>query len=387
MVNHETTGMGRFTEWLERHWVNPAYAGWVLLGLAIFFFAAATNTLAGWLYVMSGVLLALLVVAAALPARNLRGLTIHRLPTKPVSAGESLVIELQVHNAQSHSRGLLQVIDQLPKPLGPTQRTALRAISPGQTYTWRYQLPTSRRGIYHWSTVGLRSAAPLGLFWCRRELVVPAKVVVYPQVLPLQRCPLLDALAEHTGPQWHRHRSMSPSAEGMTRSLRPYRWGDSTRLIHWRTSARYGDLRVRELEKTSTGQEVIIAVDTSQSWLIDRFEQAVVAAASLYTYATHRGLVATLWQPPGTILQDKPGILYALADLKLSLSPIAYPSHIPTIWLTTQCVPANTLAPGSRQVIWSNHHRLQATGNSLETLWIDPEQNLQTQLQQPPQGS
>jgi uncharacterized protein (DUF58 family) len=52
------------------------------------------------------------------------------------------------------------------------------------------------------------------------------------------------------------------ATEGITRSLRPYRWGDPTRLIHWRTSARYGELRVRELEKVTTDQEVLIGLDT-----------------------------------------------------------------------------------------------------------------------------
>jgi len=77
----------RLTDWLETHWLTPAYSGWLMAGLALFFFGAATNTLAGWLYVISGVMFALLVVAVVLPERSLRRLQLTRRPIEPVSAG------------------------------------------------------------------------------------------------------------------------------------------------------------------------------------------------------------------------------------------------------------------------------------------------------------
>ena len=61
---------------LETKLAWPSYSGCVLLGLAIFFFIAATNTLSGWLYVMSGMILALLTIALWLVRQNLRRLTV-----------------------------------------------------------------------------------------------------------------------------------------------------------------------------------------------------------------------------------------------------------------------------------------------------------------------
>jgi uncharacterized protein (DUF58 family) len=152
----------RFTQWLERRWVNPAYGGWLLLGLALFFFAAATNTLAGWLYVISGVMLALLMVAALLPPRNLKGLVVTRSPLQPTTATVPLDVELHIRNSQRQAKGLFQIIDALPPELGSVQRRAVGNLAPGQTYTWRYQIQPPRRGIYPWQTVDLRTAAPLG---------------------------------------------------------------------------------------------------------------------------------------------------------------------------------------------------------------------------------
>jgi uncharacterized protein (DUF58 family) len=381
----------RLTQWLERRWVNPAYIGWLLLGLALFFFAAATNTLAGWLYVMSGVMLALLLVAAVLPLRHLQGLTVTRSPIAPVAAGAPLSLELRVHNGQRQSKGLFQVIDPLPARLGQMPTTAVDGLGAEQTHTWRYPVPTTQRGIYHWPTVDLRTAAPLGLFWCRRSLAVPGTAVVYPQVLPLKRCPLMDTLGPRQGQHWRYNPVAQADTQGVTRSLRPYRWGDPTRLIHWRTSARYGELRVRELETMTASREVVIALNTAARWDETSFEQAVVAAASLYSYALERGFVAALWLPrvdPGgdrvagdRLLRDQNRVMYTLAEVMPTPTTAAIadlPSSA-TIWLTAASAPAAVLSAGSRQLVWG----AGSGGAALEGggLRIDSAQPLETQLQ------
>lgn len=375
---------------LERRGLKPAYAGGLLLALAIFLFAAATNTLAGWLYVISGIMLALLALATRLPRRYLRGIVADRQPIEPVSAGESLVVEVLLQNRHQRPQSLFQVSDGLHSALGPWQTTALHRLERNQTHPWRYRVPTTRRGIYHWDTLTLRSAAPLGLFWYRRDVPLPATAVVYPQVLPLQRCPIVDALGEQSGQQWHYHPVVKPATEGVTRSLRPYRWGDPTRLIHWRTSARYGELRVRELEKVTASQEVVIALNTRANWLEESFEQAVIAAASLYHYALDRGFAAALWLPQGELLQDRPGVLMALAGVTVDPSmarPTAWPA-VPTLWLTPTPTAGAPLVSGSRQLVWgipSNSETVGLTESTTEmtTLWIRPDQSLQSQLQAP----
>lgn len=374
-------------DWLERRGLKPAYAGGVLLGLALFLFAAATNTLAGWLYVMSGIMLALLALAARLPRRNLSGITVDRLPIDPVSAGEGLVVELRVKNTQSRPKGLFQVIEVIPPTLGSAPSTALRTLAPGQAEIWRYRVPTVRRGIYPWSVVRLRSAAPLGLFWYRRDLAAPAVAVIYPHILPLQHCPIVDSLGDRAGQQWHYHPVVKPATEGVTRSLRPYRWGDPTRLIHWRTSARYGELRVRELEKVTASQEVVIALNTQAPWPEDSFEQAVMAAASLYHYAMQKGFAAALWLSQGTLLQDRPGVMEALAAIQSHATASAMPlPEVPTLWLTPATTAPARLAPGSRQVVWGQSGAPSPSEEGLETLWIDAETSLQAQLQGQAQG-
>ncbi|NMF84397.1 DUF58 domain-containing protein [Nodosilinea sp. P-1105] len=369
--------LARLSRWLEQRWVAPAYIGWVLLGLAVFFFAAATNTLAGWLYVMSGVIMGLLVVAVILPPRNLQGLEVQRSGIAPVSVGQPIMVNLTVKNSRGRSKGLFQLIDQIPSPLGDAPTHAISAIGPGQVQDWHYRLITQQRGIYRWAGVYLRSAAPLGLFWCRRWAAAPAEAVVYPHILPLQRCPMIDTLGQASGLHWPQSPRVQPATEGVTRALRPYRWGDPTRLIHWRTSARYGELRVRELEKVIAGQEVILALNTAARWSPDHFEQAVVAAASLYVYSLNRGLAAALWLPHQTLLRDYHRVLMALAEVHpLATADAADWPDQAVVWLTP-LEATHQLVAGSQQVVWGQ----ASTAPHGRVLWIDSQAALQPQLQ------
>ncbi len=339
-------------DWLERHWVAPAYAGWLLGALMVFFFGAATNTMVGWLYVISGILAALLGMAAFLPARSLRGLHVHRRRLRPISAGDHLTIELEIENRTHQPKTLLQVQDVLPFVLSKPRTTAIAYIPPHGSYHWVYHQKTKKRGIYRWSGLQLRTAAPLGLFWCRRRREAPATAIVYPPVLPLRVCPLIDDLGQERTPQFKRDRQgVQNATEGITRSLRPYRVGDPLRLIHWRTSARSGHLRVRELEAIAGGEEVIIALDTECSWHPEAFEEAVIAAASLYFHASRRQRNVQLWTADTGMLQGHQVVLEALAGTTFGEPPRHLP-NLPLIWLTPNPHRLTQLPTGSRWVLW-----------------------------------
>ncbi|MGD1849993.1 MAG: DUF58 domain-containing protein [Cyanophyceae cyanobacterium] len=154
--------------------------------------------------------------------------------------------------------------------------------------------------------------------------------------------------------------------EGLTRSLRPYRTGDSLRLIHWRTSARYGELQVRELETTTSGQTVIISLDTAAQWDLEDFEQAASAAASIYSYASRRQLEAHLWTPATGIVRGRRAILETLAAInpgdRPDLDHLDYgtPPKAPLLWLTANFTTINALIPGSRWLLWGDSPPTQA---------------------------
>ncbi|MBW4560464.1 MAG: DUF58 domain-containing protein [Mojavia pulchra JT2-VF2] len=370
--------------WLQTRACAPAYSGWVLAGIAICFFGAAINTMAGWLYAISGVSFALLGVAAVLPPRSLSGLVVKRRPIEPVTAGDELTVELEIYNQTQRTVSLLQVEDILPFILGKPVTKAIETISPQENYRWVYYHPTQRRGVYRWHTVELVSGAPLGLFWCRRQRHCPATAIVYPTVLPLARCPLVDEMGQKDSTRSDpRARPLQTATTGLVRSLRPYRLGDPIRLIHWRTSARYGELRVRELEIVTGGQEIIIALDSAANWEEENFEQAVIAAASLYFYAQRQQMQVQLWTALTGLVKGDRVVQEALAATTAqedASTPI--PEGYPLIWLTQNALSLSSLALGSRWVLWHSSPSEQMVVNQdYSGIILQSEQELQPQLQ------
>jgi uncharacterized protein (DUF58 family) len=345
-IGHKIAG------WLENRAVTPAYAGWLLSGMTVFFFGSATNTMSGWLYALSGGSLALLGVAAVLPTKSLRSLEVGRHPIAPVSAGDQITVELEIENRTRSPKTLLQVLDILPFVLGEPIVRPIELIEPESTYRLTYYLEARQRGVYRWQEVHLRTAAPLGLFWCRRSRPLKAVAVVYPQVLPLNTCPLIDRIGQEDSPQLYDRLRSQTATEGLTRNLRPYRHGDPTRLIHWRTSARYGELRVRELEVAAGGQEIIIALDSAALWQAEEFERAVTVAASLYFYASKRLLNVKLWTAGTGLVSGNRVVLETLAAVNAAEDAIDSRSQLSIIWLTQNSASLSTLTPGSRWLLW-----------------------------------
>ncbi|MGA0200705.1 MAG: DUF58 domain-containing protein [Prochlorotrichaceae cyanobacterium] len=380
----------RLGDWLETHWFNPAYSGWVLGGLSLFFFIAATNTLSGWLYVLSGAGMAIVGVSGYLSRQSLTGLTITRLKIDPVSAGDPLAVTVRFTNQTHEPKVLLQAVDQLPIVLGEPVEEAIALIPPQDYFEWNYTQGTQRRGIYRWETLNLRTASPFGLLWYRRAFPAPGKAIVYPTVLPLGRCPLIDDLGKTQNPRIENDTSAFNRPQQMvteiTRTLRPYRWGDPMRFIHWRTSARYGELRVRELEVFQGGQSLLIALDSHWAWsdrvwgqeaspeqesyVVEAFEQAVIAAASLYFYAQHLNIPVQLWTAEQGVILGKYPVLEALAAAQPG-EPQNYdlPLEEAVLWLSQNPASTQALPGGSRWLLWAEPkpELVKGTGKYINT--------------------
>jgi uncharacterized protein (DUF58 family) len=373
-------------QWLETHWVTPAYAGGLLMLIALCFFGAAANTMAGWLYVLSGMMIALLILGAILPMRSLKFLQVSHLSPIPVSAGQDLTLEWEIRNDGKTPVSLVELIDRVPSSLSSHPLILpLEKIPPNTTLHRTDYLPTQKRGIYRWQTLEIRSGSPFGLFWCRRSLQSPLKAIVYPQILPLNTCPIIDSLGQQDNLKVQSNHHYHAANEGLTKTLRPYRYGDSTRLIHWRSSARFEEFKVRELEVVTGTEEVIIGLDSHSAWNLAAFEKAVIAAASLYFYASRCQLNAKLWTAGTGLIQGNRAVLETLAAImpeerdSRSLFP---KSSI--IWLTQTPSTLNSLPSESRWLLFSDAESdLQIIPTvHFKGLVVNEEDPLNLQLQQ-----
>jgi uncharacterized protein (DUF58 family) len=153
----------------------------------------------------------------------------------PPDATVGETIELRVRVEGRVSRVELRVLD----PPGAWLRTA----SPARGTVAHV---AARRGVFRIVRVQLRSSAPLGVFVRMRTIRVelPFEIAVAPRadhaVAMLQAVP--DELFA-TSPAL-----FAVGGGDTVRAVRPYVPGDPARLVHWPTSARRGELVVREYE-------------------------------------------------------------------------------------------------------------------------------------------
>lgn len=136
---------------------------------------------------------------------------------------------------------------------GRAARIDVRALDPSGDW-WRTAAPAegrlphtaSRRGVFRTARVQVRTSAPLGVFVRTRTLRVKlaAPIVVAPRPaiaaamlrpIPDERLSSGSALVVH-------------GSGDTVRAVRPYAPGDPARLVHWPTSARRGEIVVREHE-------------------------------------------------------------------------------------------------------------------------------------------
>lgn len=175
------------------------------------------------------------------------------------------------------TRRPLRVIVEDPTPLSVVSSEVLTAggLTLGQTVTELDGfLLLNRRGGHAWPGGTLRWADPLGLFWRSVPLTVPGAIEVYPGthglVLPDLLRPLLS--------EGTLSRTLGLEDPISLRGARPYLPGDPPGRVHWRLSARTGQLTVRELDRTAASS-VTVFLDLGGSEVY--VDSAVRLASSL----------------------------------------------------------------------------------------------------------
>jgi uncharacterized protein (DUF58 family) len=221
---------------------------------AILLFVVGTSVQAGWLLVLSSVLLGACLAGAFLPIRSIRDVGVERRAPASASQGDEVQVELVALNRGHGIKLGLEVEDRHVAAV----RVAVPSLAPGERVVIGTTRRAARRGRNESVGVTLRSAAPFGVTEWRRMVEVPGTTLVYPKLVRLGPLPMVDALpthehAIHTMPR----RGTGPEYLG----IREYRTGDSMRHIHWPSTARHDALMVREFEQERT-RRLAIAIDT-----------------------------------------------------------------------------------------------------------------------------
>ncbi len=250
---------------------------------AVLLFVVGTSVQAGWLLVLASILLGAAVVGALLPGRMVRGVRVERRAPPEATQGAEALVELIVTNAGRATKLGLEIDD----PHLARARVLVPPLAPGDRVVIGTVRRAARRGLHEDTPVTVRSAAPFGVAERGRRQEVEGRTLVLPAVVRLGSTPLVDAAptpehAIHAAPR----RGTGPEYLG----IREYRTGDSMRHVHWPSSARHGQIMVREFEQEHT-RRLAIVVDTAADAGDERtpLDTACSVAASVAFAALGRG--------------------------------------------------------------------------------------------------
>ncbi|HET7645723.1 MAG TPA: DUF58 domain-containing protein [Candidatus Limnocylindria bacterium] len=112
------------------------------------------------------------------------------------------------------------------------------------TRQWLAKVTLTRRGTYRLGPLRVRSGDPFGLFSAEMAVGQPTGVVVFPEVVPLPHWRLPPSPIDGTTRTRRRYEAATPLVAG----VRPYVHGDAINRIHWLSSARHGELHVKEFD-------------------------------------------------------------------------------------------------------------------------------------------
>lgn len=288
-----------------------------------------------------GVLLLLLpLVTAFFLGRSRYRLGLVRTVTpSQVEAGQQARVQLDLTNDGRMPTGLLLLEERLPHVLGTRPRFVVDRMGPNWKRSVGYVVRSDLRGKFAIGPMTVRLSDPFGLVELNRAFQSTAALVVTPRVVTLAAIPLSGVW---TGAGDNRPRAFATgSAEDVT--VREYRSGDDLRRVHWRSSARVGELMVRREEQPWQSRATLF-IDNRRfshrgSGAASSLEHAVSFAASIGEHLIQRGFIVRLvtaggeeqggsWHERGAVAAGNGPLLESLAVLTE-----ADRQHLDTRWL------------------------------------------------------
>ena len=203
----------------------------------------------------------------------------YRVDHRQGHVGDDMRTTYSISNASGLPKPWLEVYNptDLPVPL-PGRALSLRSWA---QRSWIAIVPLTRRGTFRIEPMVVRTGDPFGFFEAAASVGRPTVVTVFPRVLALPRWKLPNAFLEGTHSAPERTLQTTPLAT----TVRPYAPGDSFNRIHWRSTARLGEIQVKEFDLEQTA-DVWLFVDLESRVQtgegdISTVEEAMRAAASI----------------------------------------------------------------------------------------------------------
>lgn len=255
---------------------------------------AAFSTGIDFLFFLVYLAAALLAGSWLYARRGLRGVRAdYRVVNPRTHVGEVLQAIYRVDNHDRLPKTWVEVSNESTLPVNLPGRVV--GVPGRSTRQWVAKVTLTRRGSYRLGALRVATGDPFGLF--RSEMTVggATNVVVFPEVVPLPHWRLPPSPIDGSTPVRRRYEAATPLVTG----VRPYIHGDAINRIHWLSSARHGELLVKEFDlEQAADLWIVLDLDRSVHAGVGNdasVETAVTVAASIAmrTLADNRSVAMT----------------------------------------------------------------------------------------------
>jgi uncharacterized protein (DUF58 family) len=280
---------------LRRAWRPPrrlsfTREGRYFVGITVGVGFAAINTGNNLLYLLLGMMLALIIASGIMSELSLRNLTVTRQPPSRIHARRPFLMGIGLSNGKARLPSFSVEVEDLVADRPLDKKCYFLKLPAGRLQHTSYRHTFPRRGRYTYSGFRLSTKFPFALFRKSRLVERKTEVIVFPQLAQLGHAMAPRARVAGLEAQGRRGR------QGDFHGLREYRDGDDPRDIHWRSTAKTGRTLVREHEEESA-RRVTIFLDNAlpegelcpDELAKDGLERAISLAASLAADYLERG--------------------------------------------------------------------------------------------------
>jgi len=166
--------------------------------------------------------------------------------------GDGIRVTYTLRNTSRLPKPWLEVHNPTSLPVGLPGRAISLA---GRTErTWLIRSPLTRRGHFRIEPLQIRTGDPFGFFESSASVGSGVNVTVYPRLepVPLWKLPA----ANLDGSQATRERTLQTTPLATT--VRPWAPGDAFNRIHWKSTARHGDIQVKEFDLEQTADAWVV---------------------------------------------------------------------------------------------------------------------------------
>lgn len=235
-------------------------------------------------------LVALPLLSVLLAWRSRAQLRCERVITPPsVAAGDEVQVSLRVRRAGRFPPSGLLLEDEVPAHVGSNGRFTIGQLWRGSTTALHYSLRPPLRGVHEIGPVTVHAHDPFGLVEFGQRFAGRSSVTVLPRTEPLVGLP--PGTGADEGDDTAARLRVGHGHDDAT--VRPYRYGDDLRKVHWRSTAHRDELMVRQEHRPHAGAATVLldhrAAAHRGSGARSSMEGAVCLAASVALHLQRHG--------------------------------------------------------------------------------------------------